>query len=71
MKLYDVDGYDTPRMLSDEHAELIGATEHIDISAPSRAARKREWIDFAVEQGGDPIELDTLTKSEIVERYGS
>ena len=71
MKLYDVDGYDEPRLLSEEHAELIGATEHAELDVPTRAARKSEWVDFAVTQGGDPIELDALTKSEIVEQYGS
>lgn len=28
-KQYDVDGYDTPLRLSDEHAEAIGAVVHV------------------------------------------
>lgn len=70
MKLYDVKGHDSPLMLSEEHAELIGATEHIAVSVPARSALKSEWIDFAVSKGGDPLDLDGLTKSEIVEQYG-
>lgn len=30
MKLYDVEGYDRPLLLSEEHAEQIGATEHVE-----------------------------------------
>lgn len=73
MKLYDVDGHDQPLMLSDEHAELIGATEHAAEHAderPTRNALKSEWIDYAISQGGDPAVVESMTRVEIVEQYG-
>lgn len=71
MKLYDVDGYDAPRMLSEEHAELIGATEHVAVARPTRNASKGDWTDYAIAQGADPIALDAMTRTQIVEQYGS
>ena len=72
MKLYDVNGYDKPLMLSDEHAERIGASEHqIETRMPARNALKQQWVDYAVGQGVDPVVADSMTRTELVEQYGS
>jgi hypothetical protein len=72
MKLYDVDGYDTPLRLSEEHAELIGAKEHdLPAAAPSRSAAKAAWADYAVGQGADPAYAESATRAELIEQYGA
>lgn len=72
MKLYDVDGYDYPLRLSDEHAELIGATEHVvETQQPKRSANRQAWVDYALSQGGDPIVVSESTRSALIEQYGS
>lgn len=70
MRLYDVDGYDQPLMLSEEHAELIGATEHEPVSLPAETAPKRSWVDYAVAQGADPAVADATTKADLIAQYG-
>ncbi|MFD7157957.1 hypothetical protein ACFV9C_25370 [Kribbella sp. NPDC059898] len=71
MKLYDVDGSDRPLMLTAEHAELIGATEHEPVSMPAATARKSEWVAFAVASGADPAVADATSKAELIEQYGA
>lgn len=72
MKLYDVEGHEHPLRLSEEHAELIGATEHTSpMVTPTKNATKAVWVDFAVAQGADPVLAETLTRTELVERYGN
>lgn len=72
MKLYDVDGHDQPLMLSEEHAELLGATEHVvSDTVPGKNASKAAWVDYAVSQGADPVVAENSTKAELVEQYGS
>lgn len=71
MKLYDVDGHDLPLRLSEEHAELIGATEHVvDATKPTRNANKAAWADYALAQGADPASVDQMTRTQLVEQYG-
>jgi hypothetical protein len=71
MKLYDVPGHDRPLMLSEEHAELIGATPHEVVSAvPSRNANKPAWVAFAVAQGTDPAVADAMTRADLIEQFG-
>jgi len=71
MKLYDVDGYDRPLRLSEEHAALLGATEHDGvILVPARNAPKAEWLDYAVAVGGDPAFVGSLTKADLIDPYG-
>lgn len=72
MKLYDVEGHEHPLLLSEEHAELIGATEHeIETRQPARNASKQSWVDYALGQGGDPLVVESLTRTELVEQYAS
>jgi hypothetical protein len=73
MKLYDVDGYEYPLLLSAAHADLIGATEHdtaADAAAPNRGATKQAWARYAVTQGLDPAAADAMTRAELIEAYG-
>lgn len=72
MNLYDVPGHDKPLLLSPEHAELIGATEHTTPAVqPSSRATKAEWADYAMGQGGDPTVVQGLTRAELIEQYGA
>jgi hypothetical protein len=72
MKLYDVEGNDQPLMLSEEHAELIGATEHdlADEAMPARTASKAAWVAWAVGYGADPAVADASTKADLIAQYG-
>lgn len=71
MKLYDVDGYDRPLLLSEDHAELLGATPHAVISeTPARNGTVAEWRDFALSQGADPEAAQTMTRAQLIESYG-
>lgn len=72
MKLYDVEGHDRPLRLSDEHAEVIGATEHVVThEQPTRNAAKAEWIDYALGQGADASAVEQMTRVELIEHFGS
>jgi len=71
-KYYDVEGYENPLQLSEEHAELIGATEHTDaLIVPGKNAPKASWVDYAVAVGGDPVLAEASTKADLIEEYGS
>lgn len=70
MNLYDVPGYDTPLLLSEEHAELIGATPHRSAPRPKANGSAAEWRDYAVSQGADPVALEGMTRAQIIEAYG-
>lgn len=71
MKLYDVAGHDKPLLLSEAHAEHIGAIEHVDESAkPTQRASKAEWASYALAQGGDPAAVETMTRAELIEGWG-
>lgn len=71
MKLYDVPGHDEPLTLSDEHAEIIGAIEHVDVEAmPTRNANKQAWIDYALSQGAHVATLEQMTRTEIIDAWG-
>lgn len=71
MKLYDVAGHDWPLLLSEEHAELLGATEHEPVTEmPSRSASKAAWVAFAVAQGNDPVVAEAMTRADLIEQLG-
>lgn len=71
MKLYDVPGVDRPLMLSEEHADLIGATEHeLAAQMPPRNANKPAWVDYAVSQGADPAVADATSRADLIAQYG-
>lgn len=71
MRYYHVDGYDHPLLLSEAHADLLGATEvGTSTKPPARSASKAEWIDYAITQGADPLLADTATRAELIELYG-
>ncbi|QFG09036.1 head-tail connector protein [Mycobacterium phage ThulaThula] len=38
--------------------------------APLRAAPKADWVDYAVSKGVDPVEAESLNKTELIELYG-
>ena len=70
MKLYDVPGIERPLLLDETRAEQLGYSEHVDTTPPKRNASKQEWVDFAVQQGHDPEDAATWTKTELVTEYG-
>lgn len=70
MKLYNVTGYDHPLQLSEEHAELLGATEVRAVQVPAKSATRQEWADYAVSQGTAPEVLEGLTRAQLIETYG-
>lgn len=71
MRYYDVDGYDRPLLLSEEHAEALGATEHqTTTERPNRAASKADWAAYAVGVGGDPTVVESMTRADLIEQYG-
>lgn len=71
MKLYDVPGYDRPLMLSEEHAALLGGTEHeLSTEMPPRNANKPAWVDFAITQGADPAVAEAMTRADLIEQLG-
>lgn len=70
MKLYDVDGYDRPLLLSEEHAEVLGAKERAALTRPGRHDPKAAWVDYAVAQGMDPTVAETTTKADLQATYG-
>lgn len=70
MNLYDVDGYDRPLLLSEEHAEAIGATLHQPSEQPKANAAVAEWRDYAIGQGADPEGVEAMTRAQIIEAYG-
>jgi hypothetical protein len=71
MRYYDVTGYDRPLLLSEEHAELIGATEHAQVTAlPARNAPVQEWRDYALTQGADAAAAEGMTRAALIETYG-
>jgi hypothetical protein len=37
---------------------------------PAKAAPKADWVDYAVAQGADAEEAESLTKQELVDLYG-
>ena len=71
MNLYDVEGYDTPLMLSEEHAELIGATPHQAKGQPAGNASTAEWRAYAESLGVEPMAVEGMTRAQIIETYGS
>lgn len=70
MKQYDVEGYDRPLLLSEEHAEEIGASEHVETGQPKPSAGKAEWVAYAETRGADPDDAAASTKRQLVELYG-
>jgi len=71
MKLYDVPGYDRPLMLSEEHAELIGGTEHELVETmPAKSATKAEWASYAVTRGADPAVAEATSRADLIAQYG-
>lgn len=70
MKLYDVDGYDTPKLLSEAHAELLGGREHADDVRPAKSARVAQWRAYASSLGLDADVAATMTRAELIEQYG-
>lgn len=71
MRFYDVPGHDRPLMLSEEHAEVLGATEHRTTQQrPNRAASKQDWADYAVGMGADPTVVETMTRANLIDQYG-
>jgi hypothetical protein len=38
---------------------------------PQTSDLKAEWVDYAVSQGAQPIEAESMTKAELIERYGA
>lgn len=71
MKLYDVEGYERPLLLSDEHAEQIGATAHVvETTVPTRNANKQAWSDYALSQGADPSAVEQMTRTQLIDTYG-
>ena len=70
MKHYTVKGYDRPLLLSEEHAELIGATEVRELQRPNRSASRQEWVDYATSLGTDPAVLESQTRAQLIETYG-
>lgn len=72
MNYYDVPGYDRPLFLSEEHAELIGGKLHeVTATQPSRNATRAEWADYALAQGADPASVDTMTRTQLIDTFGS
>lgn len=71
MKLYDVEGHEHPLRLSEEHAEIIGAIEHVvESTKPSARASKADWQSYALSQGADPESVDGMTRGELMEHWG-
>lgn len=71
MRLYDVPGYARPLLLSEEHAELLGATEHATVAKlPARNASVGEWRDYALGQGLAPDAAEGMTRAQLIETYG-
>lgn len=71
MRYYDVQGYDRPLFLSEEHAELIGAKEHATVtSLPTKNASVQEWRDYALTQGADAGAVEAQTRAQLIETYG-
>lgn len=71
MKLYDVEGHEYPLMLSEEHAEIIGAIEHVvESEKPAQRASKADWASYALGQGADPELVDGMTRAELIENWG-
>lgn len=71
MRYYDVAGYDRPLLLTEEHAESLGATEVASTHVrPNGRASKQEWADYAVGQGADPTVVAGLTRADLIEQYG-
>lgn len=71
MNLYDVDGYDRPLLLSEEHAEVLGARLHATpAETPHSRASKAEWADYALGTGADPEYVGTLTRAQLLEQFG-
>lgn len=50
--------------------EPVAAAVEAIPARPSVADRKAEWVDFAVSQGADRVEAESLTKVELIELYG-
>jgi hypothetical protein len=71
MRFYNVPGYDRPLLLSEEHAELIGATESMKPDAPARNASAAEWRDYALAQGATAEAVESMTRAQLIESYGS
>lgn len=42
-----------------------------DIERPARSALKATWVDYARQVDPDAADLDSLTKDELIEMYGS
>lgn len=71
MNLYDVPGYDRPLRLSEEHAELLGATLHAEVQPPARNASAQEWRDYATSRGVAPEALEGMTRAALIQTYGT
>lgn len=71
MKLYDVDGHDRPLLLDEQHAQRIGAVEHAELTQPARNGSRDAWVEYAVALGADPYDVDSYTRTELIEQYGT
>jgi hypothetical protein len=67
MNLYDVKGYDRPLLLSEEHAEVIGATRHQTTRRPKNNASLTEWQEHATGLGVQPDVLEGMTRAQVIE----
>lgn len=69
---YDVEGYDRPLYLTEDHAALIGGTPHFpDVEGqPKRNATREEWAAYAVAQGADIDIVEGKTRTELISEYG-
>lgn len=56
-------------LVPEEVAEAAGLTEESDSGVPADSAKKAEWVEFAVAEGGDRDEVSALTKAEIISQY--
>lgn len=67
---------DSPPAVFEEVSPEIPVSEEVpeeepkEVKQPYGNANKDAWIEYAVYKGGDPEELQSLTKAEIQSRYG-
>lgn len=52
------------------HADAPPSDTETDLKQPWTTASKATWIDWAVHLGADPAEAASLTKNELMSRYG-
>lgn len=52
------------------HVPQFDAQPPEAVEPPAKVANKPEWVAFAVSQGADEAEAESLTKTELIELYG-